>query len=418
MRRVAALIGVLSHLCLANRLATHEDVVSSLKTDTADVASLFTADVIAAFENAAVDEEEHTQQWCTRLSAQQNRTFHFELAYENGDRTAMELVRHPRDPVIRFHRGQTWSVRLLRTPDRWSGEIEESLEWTPVVPDETGEPRVDEHGNMIVSTSAPLVIDIRKDLAYIKRRSPSGETPTGIEFGFLNGNTQIFAGGLYYPENAMKRSLVRAFHQREREVRRATPEGEEPANVSTLNRHAAGREIAANGGKVVRDTTVSIVESIYSAGKFSAISAFAFSFLPIIGSSPFALGAAFTAATTGPAGLIVGVTWAAAFTLPTSIIGAIHTWRHERREISMTASEKIFEKLSCHRMIGVCEGAELVGRDAVLAFAGRPDGDVLIPVNGDVDVISRTPLPPVVGWGIRVNNSGNIECIDSRVWGN
>lgn len=416
MRRVAALIGVLSHPCLANRLATHQ--VSSLKTDTADEASLFTADVIAAFADAAADEEEETQQWCTRLSSQSNRTFRFELTYENGERTAMELDRHPRDPVIRFHRGQTWSVRLLRTPDRWSGEIEETLEWSPVVPDETGQPRVDEQGNMIASRSSPVVIDVRKDLAYIKRTPPAGETPAGIEFGFLNGNTQIFAGGLYYPENAMKRSLVRAFHQREREVQRATPEGEEPANVTTLNRHAAGREISANGGQIVRDSTVSTIQTIYSGAKFAAIQAFAFSFLPLIGSSPFALGAAFTAATTGSGGLISAAAISAAFTIPTSIISAIHNWRHERREIRMTASEKIFEKFSCHRMIGVCQGAELMGRDAIFAFAGRPDGDVLIPISGDVDVITRTPLPPTVGWGMQVNNSGNIECIDSRVWGN
>jgi len=418
MRRVTALIGVLFHPCLANRLASQQAIASSLQTETADVASLFTADVVAAFEEAAADEEEQTQQWCTRLSSTTNRTFRFELTYPGGERTAMELERHPRDPVIRFYRGQTWSVRLLRTADRRSGEMEETLDWTPVVPDETGEPQLDEHGNMMVGTSAPVVIDIRKDLAYIKRRPPTGETPAGIEFGFMNGNTQIFAGGLYYPENAMKRSLVRAFRQRQREVQAATPEGEEAANVSTLNRHAEGREVSANGGLIVRDTTVSIVESIYSAAKFSAISAFAFSFLPFVGAAPFALGTAFTAAVMGPSGLIAGASWAAAFTLPTSIIGAIHSWRHERREISMTASEKIFEKFSCHRMIGVCEGAELVGRDSILAFAGRPDGDVLIPIHGDVDTISRRPLPAIVGWGTQVNNSGNIECIDRRVWGN
>jgi len=415
MRRVAALLGVLSHPCLANRLATHQ--VSS-KADTADKASLFTADVIAAFEDAAADEEEETQQWCWRRSAQTSRTFRFELTYENGERTAMELDRHPRDPKILFHRGQTWSVRLLRTPDRWSGEIEETLDWTPVVPDETGRPRVDEQGNMIVSTSSPVVIDVRKDLAYIKRRPPAGEVPAGIEFGFLNGNTQIFAGGLYYPESAMKRSLVRAFHQRETEVQRATPEGEEPANVTTLNRHAAGREISANGGQIVRDSTVSTVQSLYSGAKFAAIQAFAFSFLPVVGSSPWVLGAAFTAATTGPTGIISSLALGAIFTIPTSIIGAIHNWRHERREIRMTASEKLFEKFSCHRMIGVCQGAELIGRDSIFAFAGRPDGDVLIPVGGDVDPITRLPLPQTVGWGMQVNNSGNIECIDSRVWGN
>ena len=243
MRCVSALLGVLFHPCFANRLATHHAISSSLKAETADVAALFTADVVAAFEEVAADEEEQTQQWCTRLSSTNNRTYHFELAYSAGDRTAMELVRHPRDPVIRFHRGQTWSVRLLRTPNRWSGEIEETLEWTPVVPDETGEPRVDEHGNMIASTDSPLEIDVRKDLAYIKRNPPSGETPASIEFGFMNGNTQVFAGGLYYPEEAMKRSLVRAFQQREREIQEATPEGQEAPNVTALNRHAAGREV-------------------------------------------------------------------------------------------------------------------------------------------------------------------------------
>jgi len=411
------LTGAFFHLGLANRLAINH--VSSLQTETADETSLFTADVVSAFEDVAADEEEQTQQWCTRLSSNSNRTFRFELAFEDGERTAMELERHPRDPVIRFYRGQTWSVRLLRTPDRWSGEIEETLEWTPVVPDETGEPSLDEHGEMVVSTSSPEVVDVRKDLAYIKRRQPSGEVPAGIELGFMNGNTQIITGGLYFPENAMKRSLVRAFQQRQREIQRATPEGEEPANVTTLNRHAEGREISADGRQVLRDTTTSIVSNLYSGVKVSAGSAFAFTFLPAVAASPFALAAAFTAASSA---VIPAATFAATqfamLGLPTSILGAIHSWRHERREISMTASEKMFEKFSCHRMIGVCAGAELVGRDAILAFAGRPDGNVLIPINGDVDSNTHRPLDRIVGWGTQVNNSGNIECMDNRVSGN
>lgn len=303
----------------------------------------------------------------------------------------------------------------MRTPDRYTGEIEETLEWTPVLPGENGEPRLDEHGNMTVDASEPFVIDVRKDLAYIKRTPPEGDAQAGIEFGFMNGNTQFFAGGLYYPENAMKRSLVRAYQQRQREIRRADPEGTGHENLTTLNRHAGGREIDAGGARTAVDTSTQIVRQIYESGKISAISAFAFSFLPIFGSNPFALGLAWTATLTG---LHTGVVYGAAFIVPTSIMSAIHSWRHERRELSMTASEKIFEKFACHRMIGVCEGAELVGRDAIFAFAGRPDGDILVPFNGDADPITRRPLPNVVTWGMQVNNTGNIECIDRRIWSN
>lgn len=332
----------------------------------------------------------------------------------------MQLDRHPRDPVIRFYRNQTWSVKLVRTPGLWGGEIEESLEWTPVVPDEAGEPKLDEKGEMIEGTASPVVIDIRKDLAYIKRRLPAGDTPAGIEFGFLNGNKQIFAGGVYYPENAMKRALSRAFRKREREIQRATPEGENPPNVSTLNRHAAGRKIGADGRAIVHDTTKSIVDSVYSAAKFSAMSAFVFSFLPALPgmwTNPAAIKAVFLAATTGEYGVIATVVQTAAFTVPFSVLGALKNWRHERREIRMSASEKIFDKLSCHRMIGVCQGAELVGRDAIVAFAGRPDGDVLIPVGGNMDPITKAPLPDIVGWGTQIHNDGNMQCIDRRVWG-
>lgn len=358
----------------------------------------------------AADAEEQTQQFCTATSAMQNRTYHFELVYPDGERTALELERHPRDPKIRFYRGRTWSVRLLRTPDRLSGDIEESLEWTPVVPNEQGEPRLDEHGNMIEDASAPLEIDVRKDLAYIRRVQASGEE-TAIEFGFMNGNSQRFAGGLYYPDNAMKRSLVRAFHEREAEVRAQRGSDTE---VSTLNRHANGREMTAGGGRVALAGASSMVSQVYEAAKVSAIMAFVFSFFPLIGTNPFSLGMAWAATTTGA---WHGTVWALPIIIPTSIWSSIHSWRHERRELSMTASEKLFEKFSCHRMIGVCEGVELIGRDSIIAFAGRPDRDVLVPIRGDVDVITREPLPPVVSWWHQVNNSGNIECIDRRIWG-
>lgn len=395
---------------MAKRLA--KDEVASSALQTRESVSLFSAGTIAMLEEMAADEEEQTQQFCTATSAMQNRTYHFELMYPNGERTALELERHPRDPKIRFYRGQTWSVRLLRTPDRLTGEIEESLEWTPVVPDEQGEPRLDEHGNMIVDSSAPFEIDVRKDLAYIRRVQASGEEETAIEFGFMNGNTQRFAGGLYYPDGAMRRSLVRAFHEREAEVR---AQSGSDAEVSTLNRHAHGREMTVGGGRIALDGASSMVSQVYEAAKVSAIFAFVFTFFPTILGNPFALGAAWAA--TYP-GIVHGTVWALPFVIPTSIWSSIHSWRHERRELSMTASEKLFEKFSCHRMIGVCDGVELVGKDSIIAFAGRPDRDVLVPIQGDVDVITREPLPPVVSWWHQVNNSGNIECIDRRIWSN
>jgi len=391
--------------------------------------SLFSADGIAALEEMAVDEEEQTQQWCTFMSAMTNRTYHFELVYPNGERTAMELERHPRDPMIRFYRGRTWSVRLLRTPDR-DGEVQESLEWTPVVPADDGQPRLDEEGNMLVDASNPLVIDVRKDLSFIRRKLSPGESMTGIEFGFQNGHSQTFSGGLYYPENAMKRSLVRAFHEREREVR----DGE----ISTLNRHAGGREVTAGGVGIALEGTSSMVSQVYSGAKFGALQAFVVTFFTGTGTAAAAgTAAAGTAAVAGTAAAgtwtAIGMAWAAAVAggawtaavwslpviVPTTVWSSVHSWRHERRELSFTASEKLFEKFSCHRMIGVCDGADLVGRDSVTLFdvtSGRPDRDTLIPISGDVDVISRQPFPAVVPWSQEINNEGNIQCVDPRVW--
>lgn len=303
----------------------------------------------------------------------------------------------------------------MRTPDR-DGNIEESLEWSPVVPDDVGEPRLDDSGNMLVNASDPMVVDVRKDLAYIKRSQVEGQH--GIEFGFMDGHSQSFAGGLYYPENAMKRSLVRAFQQREREVRAGEVEPADPAEerpeVSTLNRHAHGRSVSVDGAQIALEGTTSMVSNVYESVKISAIQAFAFSFFPLIGANPFSIGLAWTATV---AGVHTAVVWApliASF----SFVSAVRTWRHERRELRMSASEKIFAKLSCHRMIGVCSGAELVGRDSITVFARRPDEDTLVPVNGDIDINTQVPLPATVSWWTQVNNSGNIECTDTRIWRN
>jgi len=422
MRCVTAFIGVLFHPCVAFRVESN----SHHSLEAGDTASLFSADLVAALEEVEDIEVDETQQWCTALSSRSTRTFRFELTYENGDHVAMEFERHPRDPVIRLYRGRTWSVRLVRELDTYSGEMEESLEWTPVVWTNTTTPATEAEGGMIADSSEPVEIDVRKDLAYIRRVPSEDEQQTGIKFGFMDGSPPLeFAGGLYYPENAMKRNLVRAFQQRqrqhEREVR-AAQEGatftveaatSEVTEVSTLNRHAGSRrgDLTAGGARAALDTTTGIVEQIYESGKFSAISAFAFSFLPLVGSNPFALGLAWTATLTG---LHTGVVWGAAFIVPTSIVSAIHSWRHERRELSMTASEKLFDKMSCHRMIGVCQGGEIIGQDSILAFARRPDGDILIPFSGDVDPYNQAPLDDIVTWGTQLNNTANTECPDDE----
>jgi len=409
MRCVIAFIGVLFHPCVAFRVESNSH--HSLEAD--DTASLFSEDLVAALEEVEDGEVDETQQWCTAMSSRSTRSFRFELTYPNGDHVAMEFERHPRDPVIRLYRGRTWSVRLVRERDTYSGEMEESLEWTPVLRDNTTATEVD----MIEDLSEPVEIDVRKDLAYIRRVPSEDEQQTGIRFGFMDGSPPLeFAGGLYYPENAMKRNLVRAFQQRqrqhEREVR-AAQEGatstEAPTEVDTLNRHAGSRrgDLNAGGAQSALDTTTGIVTQIYESGKFSAISAFAFSFLPIVGSNPFVLGLAWTATV---AGLQTGVLWGAAFIVPSSIVSAIHSWRHERRELSMTASEKLFDKMSCHRMIGVCQGGEIIGQDSILAFARRPDGDILIPFTGDVDPNTQAPLDDIVTWGTHLNNTAASEC--------
>lgn len=410
MKWAVAFVAVLLSPSIAKRL---ENEQPSSELQTGESASLFSADVVAAFEEVAADEEEQTQQMCTRFSAMQNRSYHFELVYPDGERTAMELERHPRDPKLRLYRGRTWSVQLVRTPDRFSGEIQESLAWTPVQHNDQGEPRVDEHGNMIVDYSAPMEIDVRKDLAYIRRVRGTGEEGNGIELGFMNGHNHRFAGGLYYPDNAMKRSLVRAFREREAEVR-AQRLPSERGEVSTMARHAEDREMTVGGGRIAVDGVLSIGEQLYSNAKVSAVLAFVTSFFPLIGANPWAIGMAWSATVTG---VWHGTVWALPIIIPTSIWSSIHSWRHERRELSMSASEKLFEKFSCHRMIGLCDGADLVGREPVSVFTGRPDSDTLVPIQGDVDVVTRQPFPPVVSWGELIQNPGNIECIDRRIWG-
>jgi len=379
-----------------------------LETNSASDVSMFNQNSMAVLADAELEEKQEVQQWCTPFSAMKNRSYYFELLYPDGERTAMHLHRDPKNPRISIYTGRTWSVRFANFTSGRQG-----LSWRPVVADSEGRPVSDERGRIHSDYSNSLEIDVRKDIAYIKRIPASAQENSfdGIEFGFLNGTKMSFAGGLYYPQAAMTRSLKAAFEQRKMEE-----DQYRNGIVRSHRRNAEESELDAAGGQKVVNGATELVESLWTNAKFSAAFAFLFTVTPAAfaaatGPSVYSMAAAWAVVSSAT---VHATVWALPILVPISLYSTISGWRHERRELSMSASEKLFEKLSCHRMIGVCDGADLKGQDSVsiLNFAGRPDGDVLVPFNGDVDVLTGKKFPRKVSWNTPINNEGNIRCTD------
>eukprot|EP00933_Yihiella_yeosuensis_P043936 TRINITY_DN3897_c0_g2_i1.p1 TRINITY_DN3897_c0_g2~~TRINITY_DN3897_c0_g2_i1.p1 ORF type:complete len:357 (-),score=51.97 TRINITY_DN3897_c0_g2_i1:345-1415(-) len=246
------------------------------------------------------------------------KRYYFEFENQDGDRYAVVLKRDKTKPELIIHRNQKWEVQYYKDT--------KVLEWTPVDVDPEKE-----HDTVTMDLAQTEFIK------YTDFGTAEDAEEPSVELRTQDGQEISFQGGLYFPEKLMKRAVL----SRDPDEGKAATDGKLSAGNS------AGRVGA-----------VAVLTGSVSLGLGGAIGTAALAGVATGGALGLGVGAA-----VGAAG---GVAY-----------GVIH-YRKQKREASLTMSQKLFEKLRCHPLLKQCgktnvvvlkEGGECIDRES--ASIGR-----------------------------------------------
>lgn len=297
-----------------------------------------------------LESDQTAQDGCARHLSM--KWYHFELNTTNFEgQYAVELVRNPLTPRIIMHPNKGWAVRP-------TGDPYLPLEW--VLYDVAG-----------ALPASDVAIDILHHVAEIRRVEVNDSAP-GIHFIFNNGEDWEFTGGIYYPVDLLAQQV-------------AATQQEAIANdtvaQTSAGGYAAGVAAEEFGKPVVKYTSsFALKGGVYAAlggaslayGFSTAVSLLNFllnSFLAQVGIAAtvsLSIGIptltltqilSFTTAagTTGLlAGAALGLGVGTLAGLAVAIPRTISAWRKQRKELRLSASEKLYEKLMCHNSLKRC----------------------------------------------------------------
>jgi len=306
--------------------------------------------------------EAEARRFCGWGYSRTMRYFHFEFDVAGQGKDAVrhfaaELIRAPKAPRLIMHAGRTWSTRLT---DDWDNPIDWVLSPLP------------DHSDATYS----IQIDFLYEVQYIKMLDGNS---TGIEIKFNNGTNLEISGGLYYPEKVLARALYRVGDKK----------SDDPPDVAAKdanrNASAAGHAISEGGG-VLGNAIANHGKSFAAKGAVGGVAvgfglSYGFSsalvlmngilnaFLAHIGAgayvsiqigiAPLTAAQIFsftsTAGTVGLAGgAALGLGIGLILGIPAGAATMISQWIRQRRELRLSASEKIFAKLTCHRHFKRC----------------------------------------------------------------
>lgn len=290
---------------------------------------------LASFEEA---------RWCRSRT---NRSYYFEMRYEDGSLAAARLERDVEWPRLHIYKDRVWSVQLVEETVTGSfGYTTQSnrIIWAPVVPDAEGNVPAD----AATDESTGSIIDFRRDLTYMRSvPSEDEESPATLEFGFPSGEVQSFAGGAYFPERAMQRALERSL----REARTVQASRNE-TDVAT----AGGWNVRADESDFASEAALSTLTGTLEGAKSGAMGLFVVTFFS--GYGTLAIGEVLrTAVLAAGTGFGTGLALSLPLSLAFSGSTQLYSYFKERRELRMAASMKLFEKLDCHLKIQRCRRA-------------------------------------------------------------
>lgn len=257
-----------------------------------------------------------------------NKTYHFELRFQDNSTAAALLERDVEWPRLHIYRNRVWGVEL----------VNDTLEWQPVMPDPEDE--------MLVHTTAEenldSIIDFRREVKYVRDVASEDEyTSDGLEIGLLSGEVFSLAGGQYLPDTTMVRAL-----------RALTAYLEANETLVEMNFSSAREENQITAREVLSSIPPGIRHRVVTGATKSAMLLFITTYWAgggLLGGGVvlYSLSHALTSVAAGMGTDIARATVQESGSQMWSFL------RH-RHELRLSASEKIFRKLDCHGKIKRC----------------------------------------------------------------
>lgn len=282
---------------------------------------IFTASENTGFENMTMEKEE--SEWCNPFSKWSPTSYYFQEPEPDGNMTAYTLEVNKASLQILVHKGQEWE--LVKN--------EGSIQW------------------VITGDSEDQPMDFLENVRYIKfmpeiLRDDEVYVADSLVFHYNSGHKKVLKGS-YLPrallENRLKSMTVTELEDLNTQVAKISP-GKQGAKAF---RKTVGTSIV---GGAVGGAAVGAPAGVY----LTAVLAGAFhntaSLTTVLYNAAFFMGfgAAAGAVALGGVGIAVG-SWA-----------LIHNVIKARRELHLSAAEKIFNSIKCHKTMTKCSSDILV----------------------------------------------------------
>jgi len=320
---------------------------------------------------ATAEHESMKSKWCYFSSSNELKKYYFEFKFDPDmdDHTAIQLVRDPKLPKLNIHQVTQWVVRT--TPKNKSLDENAHLPWIPDVeaPDEMEwlPACMKAEGQDGCKPEDVREIDLTS-VSYVRKVSipvtdpntgevKEGEDEVGIEITYEDNTTDEFSGGVYLPRKLMLPAMQRAeanygkFSGLGQEAKDEASESDNMfwAGVYTFRNTLTGAIGTSIGTGAAAGTSVGV-----GVGAVALL-------LSIPGLSGFVVGTMILGAGTGLiAGSAAGLALGAVLGTVTGGSMALWDYHKQKKELALSATEKIWNKLECHDLFTHCSKTLIV----------------------------------------------------------
>lgn len=320
---------------------------------------------------AVAEQDSAKAKWCWFSSSNELKKYYFEFRFDpdSEDHTAIQLVRDPKQPKLLVHHVTQWVVRT--TPKNksldenahlpWIPDVEspEDMEWLPACMKPEGQDACKPED--VQQIDLLNVSYVRKVLIPVTDPSTGevkeGEDEVGIEITYEDGTKDEFEGGVYLPRSLMLPAMRRAeanygkFSGLGQEAKEEASEGDNMfwAGLYTFRNTVTGAIGSSIGAGAVGGTSVGV-----GVGAVALL-------LSIPGLSGFILGTMILGAGAGlVAGSAVGLALGAVLGTVTGGSMALWDYHKQKKELKLSATDKIWNKLECHDLFTHCNKTFIV----------------------------------------------------------
>mmetsp|Transcript_102063 Transcript_102063/g.266336 ORF Transcript_102063/g.266336 Transcript_102063/m.266336 type:complete len:338 (+) Transcript_102063:101-1114(+) len=302
-------------------------------------------DLGALEADSAVGLASDGEEWriCNPFSSEVTRRYYFQSVEEDGDPTAIAFVRDKNNARLHFYKHTEWTAKYERYYVRVSTEPVKKYrsQWQPAVP--LGSKRPYELATVYLSA---------QHLDYV--RCVPVSTPDGAKSCLLEIKSQgvknEFFGGMYFPDS-LARQALRHFKDGKAAQSLMSP----VPNCTTQHFDVNVRK----GSEAETNCQLRVAATIEAAFRDSSFDSSDWKFNDGRNIGIYAsMGGGFMLGMVagGPIGALVGT----AITGTTVGVGALYQYLMGQKDIALSASDKIFEKLRCMSMFSTCGNGALV----------------------------------------------------------